>query len=126
MPRAVRSGFDFLNLRFPELMEDGSFVRQFLTDVTERIRQTALGLLGGTLDMALLGASGYAKIYLTDPEAVEPAQAGGVVRHDRGGCRRRTGRDVGGPLGRQRGRLHVGHVTTLPARQEVPGQRVDE
>lgn len=30
------------------------------------------GLLGGTLDMALLGASGYAKIYLTDPEAVEP------------------------------------------------------
>lgn len=30
------------------------------------------GLLGGTLDMAWLGASGYAKIYLTDPEAVEP------------------------------------------------------
>lgn len=29
------------------------------------------GLLGGTLDMAWLGASGYAKIYLTDPEAVE-------------------------------------------------------
>ncbi|KGJ04839.1 phosphonate transport system substrate-binding protein [Paracoccus halophilus] len=30
------------------------------------------GLLGGTLDMAALGASGYAKTYLTDPEAVEP------------------------------------------------------
>lgn len=30
------------------------------------------GLLGGTLDMAVLGASGYAKAYLTDPEAVEP------------------------------------------------------
>lgn len=29
------------------------------------------GLLGGTLDMAWLGASGYAKIYLTDPNAVE-------------------------------------------------------
>ena len=30
------------------------------------------GLLGGALDMAWLGASGYAKAYLTDPEAVEP------------------------------------------------------
>ncbi|MRX52109.1 phosphonate ABC transporter substrate-binding protein [Paracoccus sp. S-4012] len=30
------------------------------------------GLLGGSLDMAWLGASGYAKAYLTDPEAVEP------------------------------------------------------
>ncbi len=29
------------------------------------------GLLGGTLDMAWLGASAYAKIYLTDAEAVE-------------------------------------------------------
>jgi phosphonate transport system substrate-binding protein len=29
------------------------------------------GLLGGTLDMAWLGASGYAKIYLTDPESVD-------------------------------------------------------
>lgn len=29
------------------------------------------GLLGGTLDMAWLGASAYAKIYLTDPNAVE-------------------------------------------------------
>ncbi len=29
------------------------------------------GLLGGTLDMAWLGASSYAKIYLTDPTAVE-------------------------------------------------------
>jgi len=30
------------------------------------------GLLGGNLDLAWLGASGYAKVYLTDPEAVEP------------------------------------------------------
>ncbi|MEX5729465.1 phosphonate transport system substrate-binding protein [Rhodovulum iodosum] len=30
------------------------------------------GLLGGTIDMAWLGASGYAKTYLEDPEAVEP------------------------------------------------------
>ena len=30
------------------------------------------GLLGGTLDMAWLGASGYAATYLSDPEAVEP------------------------------------------------------
>lgn len=29
------------------------------------------GLLGGTLDYAWLGASGYAKIHLTDPKAVE-------------------------------------------------------
>lgn len=29
------------------------------------------GLLGGTIDMAWLGASAYAKTYLTDPEAVE-------------------------------------------------------
>jgi phosphonate transport system substrate-binding protein len=29
------------------------------------------GLLGGTLDYAWLGASAYAKIYLTDPDAVE-------------------------------------------------------
>ena len=31
------------------------------------------GLLGGTLDMAWLGAAAYAKIYLTDPTAVELA-----------------------------------------------------
>ena len=30
------------------------------------------GLLGGTLDIAGLGASGYAAIYLQDPDAVEP------------------------------------------------------
>ena len=30
------------------------------------------GLLGGTLDYAELGASGYAKVYLSNPEAVEP------------------------------------------------------
>ncbi|MEO8529611.1 MAG: phosphonate ABC transporter substrate-binding protein [Deltaproteobacteria bacterium] len=29
------------------------------------------GLLGGSIDMAWLGASGYAKIYLTDPNAVD-------------------------------------------------------
>jgi phosphonate transport system substrate-binding protein len=30
------------------------------------------GLLGGNLDMAWLGASGYAKVYLTNPDAVDP------------------------------------------------------
>ena len=30
------------------------------------------GLLGGSLDMAWLGPSGYAKVYLTNPDAVEP------------------------------------------------------
>lgn len=30
------------------------------------------GLLGGTLDMAWLGASSYAAVYLQDPKAVEP------------------------------------------------------
>ncbi|WP_138465887.1 phosphonate ABC transporter substrate-binding protein [Poseidonocella sp. HB161398] len=30
------------------------------------------GLLGGTIDAAILGASGYAGVYLQDPEAVEP------------------------------------------------------
>ncbi|HTO28777.1 MAG TPA: phosphonate ABC transporter substrate-binding protein, partial [Devosia sp.] len=30
------------------------------------------GLLGGTLDVAGLGASGFAAVYLQDPEAVEP------------------------------------------------------
>lgn len=39
------------------------------------------GLLGGTLDMAWLGASGYAKIYLTDPKAVDVAL---VVTHPDG------------------------------------------
>ncbi len=33
---------------------------------------TIQGLLGGTIDVAGLGASGYAAIYLQDPEAVEP------------------------------------------------------
>jgi phosphonate transport system substrate-binding protein len=30
------------------------------------------GLLGGTLDMAWMGASGYAAVFIQDPEAVEP------------------------------------------------------
>jgi phosphonate transport system substrate-binding protein len=30
------------------------------------------GLLGGNLDMAWLGASGYSKVFLTNPDAVEP------------------------------------------------------
>ena len=33
---------------------------------------TIQGLLGGTLDYAELGASGYAKVYLADPNAVDP------------------------------------------------------
>lgn len=31
------------------------------------------GLLGGTIDMAILGASGFAKTYVTDPNAVDVA-----------------------------------------------------
>lgn len=54
------------------------------------------GLLGGSLDAAILGASGYAKAYLTDPEAVEPVLVKtnldgastyfsiGIARKDRG------------------------------------------
>lgn len=30
------------------------------------------GLLGGTIDIAIMGASSYASIYLSDPEAVDP------------------------------------------------------
>ena len=37
LPRAVRSGFDFLTVHFPELMEDGGFLRQFITDLFEQI-----------------------------------------------------------------------------------------
>ena len=38
LPNAVRNGFDFLMARFPEMMEDGGFLRQILSEVTERIR----------------------------------------------------------------------------------------
>ena len=30
------------------------------------------GLLGGTIDIAIMGASSYAKVYIADPEAVDP------------------------------------------------------
>ncbi|MFC0341112.1 AI-2E family transporter [Paracoccus niistensis] len=53
LPRAVRSGFDFLTVHFPELMEDGGFLRQFITDLFERIRLTALLLLGGTVSTVI-------------------------------------------------------------------------
>ena len=39
------------------------------------------GLLGGTIDMAGLGASGYAKVWLSDPQAIIPA----VTRINKGG-----------------------------------------
>ncbi|MDS9468940.1 phosphonate ABC transporter substrate-binding protein [Paracoccus sp. MBLB3053] len=54
------------------------------------------GLLGGSLDMAWLGASAYAKAFLTNPEAVEPVLVKanldgsttyfsiGIARKDRG------------------------------------------
>ena len=38
------------------------------------------GLLGGTLDMAWLGASSYAAVFLQDPEAVEPVLLGLIQR----------------------------------------------
>lgn len=48
-PALVRSIFGFLNERFPEMMEDGGFITQTLTDMSERFRQAGLQLLGGTL-----------------------------------------------------------------------------
>jgi len=44
-------------------------VKLFTPSVYDGVIQ---GLLGDTIDMAWLGASAYAKTYLTDPEAVEP------------------------------------------------------
>ena len=54
------------------------------------------GLLGGTLDMAWLGASSYAATYLQDPEAVEPVLVkvnmdGSIGYHSIGVARRESG-----------------------------------
>jgi phosphonate transport system substrate-binding protein len=54
------------------------------------------GRLGGTIDMAWLGASGYAKTYLSDPEAVEPILVkvnvdGGYGYHSIGFARKDSG-----------------------------------
>lgn len=54
------------------------------------------GLLGGTIDMAWLGASGYAKTYLTDPDAVTPVLVkvnvdGGYGYHSIGFARKDSG-----------------------------------
>ena len=54
------------------------------------------GLLGGTIDMAWLGASGYAKTWLTDPDAVEPVLVkvnvdGGYGYHSIGFARKDSG-----------------------------------
>ncbi len=54
------------------------------------------GLLGGTLDMAWLGASSYAATYLQDPEAVEPVLVkvnmdGSIGYHSIGFARRESG-----------------------------------
>ncbi|MCT2539695.1 phosphonate ABC transporter substrate-binding protein [Sedimentimonas flavescens] len=54
------------------------------------------GLLGGTIDMAWLGASGYAKVYLTDADAVEPVLVkanldGSYTYHSIGFARRDSG-----------------------------------
>lgn len=54
------------------------------------------GLLGGTIDMAWLGASGYAKTYLEDAEAVEPVLVkvnvdGGYGYHSIGFARKDSG-----------------------------------
>ncbi|PZO66770.1 MAG: AI-2E family transporter [Paracoccus denitrificans] len=48
-PALVRSIFSFLDERFPEMMEDGGFIAQTMTDFSERFRQAALQLLGGTV-----------------------------------------------------------------------------
>lgn len=54
------------------------------------------GLLGGTIDMAWLGASGYAKTFLTDPDAVTPVLVkvnvdGGYGYHSIGFARKDSG-----------------------------------
>ncbi|MEM6659477.1 MAG: phosphonate ABC transporter substrate-binding protein [Pseudomonadota bacterium] len=54
------------------------------------------GLLGGTIDVAWLGASGYAKTYLSNPEAVEPVLVkvntdGGYGYHSIGFARKDSG-----------------------------------
>ncbi|MEM6742755.1 MAG: phosphonate ABC transporter substrate-binding protein [Pseudomonadota bacterium] len=54
------------------------------------------GLLGGTIDMAWLGASSYAATYLQDPEAVEPVLVkvnldGSIGYHSIGFARRDSG-----------------------------------
>jgi phosphonate transport system substrate-binding protein len=54
------------------------------------------GLLGGTIDVAWLGASSYAKTYLTNPEAVEPVLVkvnmdGSYGYHSIGFTRKETG-----------------------------------
>jgi len=54
------------------------------------------GLLGGTIDMAWLGASGYAKVWLSDPEAVVPVLVkvnvdGGYGYHSIGFARKDSG-----------------------------------
>ncbi|KIC43620.1 phosphonate ABC transporter substrate-binding protein [Ruegeria sp. ANG-S4] len=54
------------------------------------------GLLGGTIDIAWLGASGYAKTYLSNPEAVEPVLVkvnldGGYGYHSIGFARKDSG-----------------------------------
>ena len=54
------------------------------------------GLLGGTIDMAWLGASSYAKIYLEDPESVTPVLVkvhvdGGYGYHSIGFARKDSG-----------------------------------
>ena len=54
------------------------------------------GLLGGTIDMAWLGASSYAATYLQDPEAVEPVLIkvnvdGSIGYHSIGFARKETG-----------------------------------
>ncbi|MGB0661671.1 MAG: phosphonate ABC transporter substrate-binding protein [Mangrovicoccus sp.] len=54
------------------------------------------GLLGGTIDMAWLGASGYAKTFLEDPEAVTPVLVkvnldGGYGYHSIGFARKDAG-----------------------------------
>lgn len=49
VPGAVSSAVQFLTDRFPKLMEPGGFLNNTLTELSERFRQEALRLLGGTL-----------------------------------------------------------------------------
>lgn len=49
LPGTVRAGIAWLTEHFPQLMEQGGFLNQTLTDLSERLRLEALRLLGGTL-----------------------------------------------------------------------------
>ena len=82
------------------------------------------GLLGGTIDMAWLGASAYAKAYLTDPEAVDVVLVktnvdGSVGYHSIGFARNET-RTITSPETTMQGQ---GFASAIRTRHRVPRSR---